>query len=227
MSPAGRLHVSVKICGLTHPDDVRAAVAAGADRLGFVVAYPQPVPWQLDVARARELMALADGCARVAVVGGDAQPIIRIVGDTGVELAQLHGDEPPQVVEAVAGTGVRVVKALRTEVGRPVGDPEDWIAAARTFIDAGAAEILLDSRSADRPAGTGEVFNWDVARAVVDALDVPVVLAGGLTPRNVAEAIATVRPAGVDVISGVSARGDRKHAGLMRAFVAAARDCPA
>jgi phosphoribosylanthranilate isomerase len=126
------------------------------------------------------------------------------------------------VVEAVARTGVRVVKALRAEVGRPIGAPEEWVALARTFIDAGASEILLDSRSAERPAGTGEVFNWDVACVVVDALDVPVILAGGLHPGNVAEAIVTVRPAGVDVISGVAGVADRKDPALIRAFVHAA-----
>jgi phosphoribosylanthranilate isomerase len=215
--------VSVKICGLTHPDDVRAAVDAGADRLGFVIDYPLAVPWQLDVPRALALMELSGECERVAVVGGDADAIIRIVGETGVDLAQLHGDEPPAVVAAVARTGVRVVKALRAEVGRPVGEPGDWVALARTFVDAGAAEILLDSRSADRPAGTGEVFNWDVARAVAETLEVPVILAGGLHPGNVAEALATARPAGVDVISGVAGVADRKDPVLLRAFVDAVR----
>lgn len=109
------------------------------------------------------------------------------------------------------------------QVGRPIGEPEDWVALARTFIDAGAAEILLDSRSADRPAGTGEAFNWDVARAVAETLDVPVILAGGLHPGNVAEAIATVRPAGVDVISGVAGVADRKDPALIRGFVNAVR----
>lgn len=215
--------VSVKICGLTHPDDVRAAVDAGADRLGFVIGYPLPVPWQLDIPRALALMELGGECERVAVVGGDAEAINRIVGETGVELAQLHGDEPPAVVAAVARTGVRVVKALRAGVGRPVGEAGEWVSLARTFIDAGASEILLDSRSADRPAGTGEVFNWDVARAVADALEVPVILAGGLHPGNVAEALATVRPAGVDVISGVAGLADRKDPVLIEAFVNAVR----
>ncbi len=159
----------------------------------------------------------------MAVVGGSAESILRIVGEAGVDVAQLHGDEPPAVVEAVARSGVRVIKALRADVGRPNGPAADWVATARTFVDAGAAEILLDSRSADRPAGTGEVFNWDVARVVAETIDVPVVLAGGLHPGNVAEAIATVRPAGVDVISGVASDGDRKDAELMRAFVAAVR----
>jgi len=213
----------VKICGLTHPDDVVAARDAGAERLGFVVGYPQPVPWNLDIPRARELMALGGAAERVAVVGGDAESIIRIVSETGVGLVQLHADEPPAVVEAVAATGVHVLKALSAEAGKAAGAAEDWVALARRFVDAGVAEILLDSRSADRPAGTGQVFNWGIARAVVDAVDVPVILAGGLDPANVADAIAAVRPTGVDVISGVSGVEDRKDPALIRAFVAAVR----
>jgi phosphoribosylanthranilate isomerase len=213
----------VKICGLTHADDVAAAVEAGADRLGFVIDYPLTVPWNLGIARARELMTFAAGRACVAVVGGAAEPIARIVNETGVDLVQLHGDESPAVVAAVARTGARVVKALRAEVGQPMGEAARWIALARSFIDAGAAEILLDSRSADRPAGTGAVFNWDIAREAVRALPVPVILAGGLFPGNVAQAIATVHPAGVDVISGVAGIGDRKDAQQIRAFVDAVR----
>ncbi|MDR1999362.1 MAG: hypothetical protein LBQ06_05405, partial [Frankiaceae bacterium] len=172
----------VKICGLTHPDDVGAAIEAGAERLGFVIDYPLPVPWNLSIARAGELMALAAGPERVAVVGGDAEPIIRIIGETGAEVVQLHGDEPPAVVEAVARTGVRVIKALRAEAGRSAGDAADWICLARSFLDAGAREILLDSRTADRPAGTGAAFDWTIARAVAAALPAPVILDGGLDP---------------------------------------------
>jgi len=212
----------VKVCGLTHPDDVAAAVTAGADRLGFVIEYPTPVPWNLDTAEATRLMAGAAARVRVAVVSGERDHLIRIARETGPDMIQLHADETPDVVEAVARTGVPVLKALRADVGRPAGPPEEWIALARTFVDAGAAEILLDSRSADRPAGTGVTFNWEIARAVVDALDVPVVLAGGLTPHNVADAVGQVGPAGVDVISGVETAGHRKDSELMRRFVRAA-----
>lgn len=134
-------------------------------------------------------------------------------------MVQLHLDEPPEVVARVAATGVHVIKALRAEAGYPAGSADVWIATARYFVDAGAGEILLDSSSGERPAGTGRRFDWEVARQVVEALDVPVVLAGGLDPDNVTEALTTVRPAGVDVISGVSAAGARKDPARMRAFV--------
>ncbi len=214
----------VKICGITHPDDADAAVQAGADRLGFVVEYPLPVPWNLSIDTAASLMArVPDDVATVAVVGGNADTLLEIIRRTGPTLIQLHADEPPDVVEAVAATGIPVLKALRAHTGEPIGRASTWIATARRFVDAGASEILLDSHSAERPAGTGHAFDWEIAAAVVDAIDVPVVLAGGLTPETVARAVTAVRPACVDVITGVTQTGDRKDPGLMAAFVAGVR----
>lgn len=213
----------VKICGITHPDDVDAAVRAGADRLGFVAEYPLPVPWNLSIDDAAALMArVPDHVATVAVAGGNADTLLEIIRRTRPTMIQLHADEPPDVVEAVAASGTPVIKALRAHTGEPIGAASTWIATARRFVDAGASEILLDSHSAERPAGTGHAFDWEIAAAVVDAIDVPVVLAGGLTPPNVAQAIASVRPGCVDVITGVSADGDRKSPELMEAFIVAA-----
>ncbi len=215
----------VKICGITHADDAAAAVRAGADRLGFVVEYPLPVPWNLSIDTAAELMAgVPDHVATVAVVGGNTDTLLEIARRTRPTMMQLHADEPPDVVEAIAAAGMPVLKALRAHTGEPIGVAADWIATARRYTDAGATEILLDSHSAERPAGTGHAFDWKIAAAVVGAIAAPVVLAGGLTPENVAQAIAAVRPACVDVITGVSANGDRKSPELMEAFVRRVRD---
>lgn len=214
----------VKVCGLTHAEDVDAAVRAGADRLGFVVEYPLPVPWNLSMDAARELMArVPDHVATVAVAGGNADTLIEILRRTQPTMIQLHADEPPDVVEAVAATGTPVLKALRANTGEPIGSADRWITAAERFVAAGASEILLDSHSAERPAGTGHAFDWKIAAAVVAAIDVPVVLAGGLTPDNVADAVRTVNPGCVDVITGVSTDGDRKDFALMQAFAQAAK----
>ncbi len=213
----------VKICGITHADDADGAVRAGADRLGFVVEYPMPVPWNLSIDAAAALMArVPDHVATVAVVGGNADTLLEIIRRTSPTMMQLHADEPPDVVEAIAATGMPVIKALRARTGEPIGAASDWIRTAQRFVDAGAAEILLDSHSAERPAGTGHAFDWKIAAAVVEAIDVPVVLAGGLTPENVATAIGTVDPACVDVITGVARDGNRKDEALMSAFAVAA-----
>ncbi len=214
----------VKICGITHDDEVDMCAAAGADRLGFVVDYPEDVPWNLTRHEAARLMRrVPPGIARVAVVGGGAESILGILAATEPDMVQLHGDEDAETVARVAAAGVAVIKALRAHAGRPIGDAADWLAAARAFAAAGASELLLDSRTADRPAGTGARFDASIAAEVVRAIATPVILAGGLTPHNVAEAIANVRPAGVDVISGVEGPGHRKDPERVGAFVAAAR----
>jgi len=215
----------VKICGMTRPEDVAAAVAAGADRLGFVVEYPQDNPWNLTRERARDVMdAVPQRVLRVAVVGGGADAILEIVGNLAPDMVQIHDDGPAAVVAAVAAAGVPVVKALRIDVDAPDPDPAHWIALGRAYAAAGAAELLVDSKSSARPAGTGVAVDRAFVRRVADGVPVPVVLAGGLTPANVATAVREVRPAVVDVISGVEGPGHTKDPALMAAFVSAARD---
>lgn len=214
----------VKLCGMTGAEEVAHAVTAGADRLGFVVEYPQANPWNLSRGQARMLMApVPTHVARVVVVGGDADTILGIVADLVPDMVQIHDDGPAEVVAAVAASGVPVVKALRIDVDAADPDPEEWIARGRAFVAAGARELLVDSKSATRPAGTGVAVDRGFVRRVVAGVGVPVVLAGGLDPQNVAATIWAVGPAVVDVISGVEGAGHVKDPALVTAFVAAVR----
>jgi phosphoribosylanthranilate isomerase len=219
----------VKICGITSEEDAALCAEAGADALGFVVEYPLPVPWILDRARAAELMrTVPPFVTRVAVVGGDADTILAIAEATAADVVQLHLDEDDATVTAVrdglAGTGTRIVKALRIDAERAATAAAGWTALARGFLDAGADAILLDSKTSSRPAGTGKTVDWSLAQEVTAALAAPVILAGGLTPENVVSAIEAVGPYGVDVISSVEDASNRKSPERVRAFVAAARD---
>lgn len=220
----------VKLCGLTSEDDVALCAGAGADALGFVVEYPLPVPWTLDRRRAAELMrGVPPFATRVAVVGGDAATILAIAEATEPDALQLHLDEDEATVtavrEGVAGTGTRIVKAIRIRAGETPPAAE-VLATARRFVDAGADAILLDSKTSGRAAGTGIPVDWALARDVAAALEAPLVLAGGLSPENVGDAIATVRPHAVDVISAVEDDANRKVPERVRAFVAAVRVGP-
>ena len=215
----------VKLCGLTSEADVALCAGAGADALGFVVEYPLPVPWTLDRRRAAELMRGAPPFAtRVAVVGGDAATILAIAEATMPDVLQLHLDEDEATVTAVKERlpGTQVVKAIRIRAGETPPAAE-VTAAARRFVAAGADAILLDSKTEGRAAGTGIPVDWALARDVAAALGAPLVLAGGLTPENVGEAIRTVRPHAVDVISSVEDGEHRKVPARVAAFVAAAR----
>jgi phosphoribosylanthranilate isomerase len=219
----------VKICGITSVEDVELCLEAGADALGFVVGYPEPVPWNLSVQRARELAArVPPFTATVAVVGGDARSILAIVEQVAPTVVQLHRDEDRATVAAVcdalAGTGVKIVKAVSIAIDcGTVAPAEHWLSLAREFLAAGADAILLDSKTTMRPAGTGRTFDWQIARTLVAALTEPVLLAGGLTPENVAAAVEDVRPYAVDVITGVEDEQHRKVRDRVKAFVTAAR----
>lgn len=219
--------IRVKICGITHADDAALCVEAGADALGFVVEYPKPTPWTLTRQQAAELMRpVAPFVTRVAVVGGDAAAILSIAEACAPDALQLHGDESEAVVaelaRALAGSSVRLVKALRVDAAR--AEPASyWVDQAHRFVDAGAHALLVDSVTAARPAGTGQAVDRSLARAVVAAAGVPCVLAGGLGPDNVGGAVAEVAPYAVDVISAVEDADHRKVPQRVAAFVAAAR----
>jgi len=221
----------VKICGNTHPEDVAICVEEGADAIGVVVEYPVPVPWSVSRGRAAALIReIPPLVTSVAVVGGDVDLILRIAEATRPGALQLHGDEPAEVVATVrdrlAGTGIHLIKAV--SVGPETrDDAQTWLARAERFTAAGADAILLDARPSDRAGGgSGIRIDWSLARSVATGCSRPVVLAGGLTPENVATAIHTVTPYAVDVISSVENAAHRKTRERVRAFVRAARGCP-
>lgn len=221
--------VRVKICGITHPDDAALAVEEGADALGFVVEYPDANPWILSRQRAAELMrAVPPFVTRVAIVGGDARTILELVEATEPQALQLHRDEPEDCVTELAtrlaGTGIRLIKALRIDASVPGPPAEALAATARRFVDAGADAVLVDSVIPGRPAGTGKAVDWNLARTVVETGVAPCILAGGLDPGNVGRAVAAVRPYAVDVITSVEDAAHRKVREKVRAFIQAAKN---
>ncbi|MFT3913960.1 MAG: phosphoribosylanthranilate isomerase [Anaeromyxobacteraceae bacterium] len=201
----------VKICGVRRPEDVRAAVEAGADAIGFNL-WPGSKRYVAAAEVAGLVKLLPSRVAAVAVtVGFSRAELVEAVRVSGVQAVQLHGDEP---LELARGLGVPVVKALRVS---SEGDVE----AGAAWLAAGAVAVLLDAPSAGF-GGAGVVFDWDLARRAV-AKGMKIVLAGGLREENVGEAVRVVRPWAVDVASGVESAPGVKDEGKMRAFVAGAR----
>ena len=194
----------VKICGTTSEEDALLAVAMGADAVGFVFA---PSPRQVGVATAADIVKrLPREVLTVGVFRDDSpERVVDLVTRTGLSAAQLHGRETPEEVAFVRTRVPIVIKAFAA------GDP--GVQRAREY---GANVVLID---APRP-GSGQVFDWSMAEAPDG---IPMMLAGGLTPDNVAEAIARVHPWGVDVASGVEASPGRKDPVKLRAFVVAAK----
>ena len=204
----------VKVCGITSTADAALAVDAGADAVGFVFWFMSPR--RVDAARAAEISReLPESVLRVGVfVDHPPAEMGRIADAAGLDLLQLHGDEPP---EALAGLPRPVLKAVRVGKG--------FAAEEALRYSPHAAGLVVDTRlpgETQMPGGTGVPFDWSLVRGLAERVPF-LMLAGGLGPWNVAEAIRVVRPHAVDVSSGVESLPGRKDPAKVRAFVDAAR----
>lgn len=203
------MDLKIKICGITNVEDAQVAVEAGADALGFM--FYEASPRFITPEKAAEIVrALPSWISKVGVfVNPPADLVMSALGGCALNLLQFHGEESP---EFCASFGVTTMKAFRVRDAASLAPMKNY----RTDI------FLLDSHVDGQPGGTGEKFDWSLA---VDAKKFgrPIYLAGGLTPRNVAEAVHEVRPYGVDVSSGVeSSPGKKNHAKIWQ-FIEAAR----
>lgn len=222
--------VRVKLCGMMSEADVAMAEEAGADAVGFVTEYPVPVPWNLTREEAARLVRAASPfVTTVAVVGGTVDEILDIARKVMPNVLQLHGDESLAeilaIIDGLADTGIRVIKALRIDVdtGQARFEKTDPVRAAQVLEGSGIAALIVDSKTASMPAGTGVALDQGVAASVSEAVKIPLILAGGLTAGNVADAVLKVRPYAVDVITGVEREPGVKDKKKMEEFVKAAK----
>jgi phosphoribosylanthranilate isomerase len=203
------MSVKVKICGITNVADGQIAAEAGADMIGLM--FYERSPRHISLAAAAEIArALPPFVVKVGVfVNPPADLVLRAIGECGVSLLQFHGEETPKFCTQF---GTMSMKAFR------VRDAASLAALPEYQTDA----WLLDAYSPDAYGGTGAKFNWDLA---IEAKKQgrPIFLAGGLTPENVAEAVRTVQPFGVDVSSGVEFAPGKKDQAKVRAFIQAAK----
>ncbi|HEY1519727.1 MAG TPA: phosphoribosylanthranilate isomerase [Solirubrobacteraceae bacterium] len=202
----------IKFCGITTLDDAERAISAGAWAIGLIFWPRSPRRCRRD--RAAEIAAAAKRRAEVAgvFVNATLDHVAQTADGVGLTMLQFHGDEgPAYCAEAARRTGCQVIKAARVR-GR---------ADVQALNPFHTDFHLLDSYAAGVPGGTGETFSWEIART--HRGPVPVILSGGLTPDNVADAIAAVGPYAVDVASGVELSPGRKDPEKLSAFAAAVR----
>jgi len=202
--------VLVKVCGITNTTDARAAAESGADAVGLVFA---PSPRRVGVEEARVISAaLPDGVLKVGVfVNAAPEEVLRIAREVGLDYAQLHGDEGPEVVAAVRDGGLPVIKALRVRDADSLEDLERYEADL----------YLLDAYSASARGGTGERFDWSLAKTLVGRGNI--VVSGGLGPENVGEAVVAFEPYGVDASSSLEDEPGKKNGERVRRFIGAAK----
>jgi phosphoribosylanthranilate isomerase len=210
----------IKICGITNAADAEAAVAAGADAIGLNF-YSQSSRYIERAAAHAVVDAVGSRACKVGVfVNAPVEEVIALYDELRLDLAQLHGEERPDVLRKLAPRPV--MKAFR--IG-PYGlmPLRAWLEDC-TSISLFPQSVLIDGFHPAKFGGTGVVADWSKAAAYARTPSVPqLVLAGGLTPENVAEAIRAVRPAAVDTAGGVEASPGVKDAAKMQAFTAAAR----
>jgi phosphoribosylanthranilate isomerase len=205
----GLRRTRIKICGITCIEDAEAATVAGADAIGFVFHPGSPRAVSAEVART--ICAALPTFVTTVGLFVDAEPsaVRAILAAVPLDLLQFHGSETPEYCAQFARP---YLKALRMR------DDIDVMATAQQFQN--ARGLLLDTYRADVAGGTGETFEW---QRVPDLLRNKIVLAGGLTPHNVASAIAQIQPYAVDVSGGVESAPGRKDVHKIEAFIAAVR----
>jgi phosphoribosylanthranilate isomerase len=201
------MRTRVKICGITRPEDGLAAANLGADAIGLV--FYEPSPRNVSVEQARAILRKLPPF--VTVVGLFVNPMTEKVWDVldrvPLDVLQFHGDEKPETCERF---DMPYIKALRVRAG------DDLSVAIKSYST--AQGILLDTHVEGLAGGSGQTFDWGL---VPDDIDKPVILAGGLTPDNVAQAVRQVQPYAVDVSGGVEADKGIKDAAKIEAFVQA------
>jgi len=200
----------VKICGVTDGADRDAVVAAGADAVGIIHGVPVDTPREVDEETAETL-------------AGGVPPFVTsvlVTMPTTVQEAVRRTDRiEPDAVQVHDGLSPAELGALDSRITQDIVAVVEGDAPAIEDYASHADALLVDSVDADGGGGTGETHDWECTRDLVDSLDVPVVLAGGLTPENVAEAVETVEPFAVDVASGVESAGGKKDHDAVERFV--------
>lgn len=204
----------VKICGLTTPRDAAAAIEFGADALGFNF-FPGSKRYLPMEAAGEWIAALPGNIEKVAILVNPSWDEAKAAAAAaGITALQLHGAETPDFCRRLREARIRFEKALPVTGPDPLANTPDFFTPT----------VLLDSGGAGEFGGSGRTFPWEIARDFVLAHShLRVILAGGLTPGNVADAVGMVRPFGVDVTSGVESSPGRKDHSRMRDFIAAAR----
>ncbi len=216
--------VQVKVCGITNLDDALAAAEAGADMLGLV--FFARSPRYIEPERAGEIVAVlrqrGHALRFVGVfVNESLERVHKIATTAQLDVAQLHGDEPPEMIRALCTLlpqSLQVIKALRP---RDPAEAGTWVARYRAAVDGCTPAFIVDAFDAQRFGGTGARADWGLAASI--AREFPILLAGGLDPDNVVEAIHAVHPWGVDVSSGVERAPGIKDHDRVRQFIRQAK----
>jgi phosphoribosylanthranilate isomerase len=208
--------IRVKICGIRRLDDALAAAEYGADELGFLVGQKHTSPDFLEPADAAAIVRALPPSVSTVLVTHLAEPddIVALAAEIGVTTIQLHGDTSPDQAATIKERvpHIKIYKAIHVIDAQSINTARQYTLADALVLD------TLDI-STDRVGGTGRTHDWAISRQIVEQLSIPVILAGGLTPDNVATAVRHVRPYGVDVNSGTKGSDGYKDNAKLKRFI--------
>ncbi|MEM3642044.1 MAG: phosphoribosylanthranilate isomerase [Candidatus Bathyarchaeia archaeon] len=211
--------VKVKICGITSKKDLKMVCDMGADAVGFIVGVPSS-PRNLTMKAAKRLIRRVPIFVKsvLVVVSQDADEILRLYKDLKPDIIQIHGKKPPEIsVLRENLPDALLVRAVTVKSG----DALQTAVEEADFFDA----VLVDSHSAGKHGGTGVTHDWNISRHIREAIHPkPLILAGGLNPKNVKEAIQTVKPYAVDVSTSVESKPGVKDPEKVAAFIRNAKE---
>lgn len=216
----------VKICGLRSPEDIELAERAGADAVGFITEVPVESPRKLDSDTAAALVAKVPGCldSVMVIMPENAGKALDLIEKVRPDIVQIHsGLSLPELETVRENTDIPIIKALSVPVGLGASKFRDLaerlLEEVRELEESGYVDsVLLDTGKAGKTGGTGSVHDWELSRQIAEESLLPLILAGGLKPENVREAVRTVSPYAVDTASGVET-GRQKDALKIRSFI--------
>ena len=218
----------VKICGMKSIQDIELAISCGADAVGFITDVPVETPRKIDLNTAAELISkvpiFVDSV--LVIMPNDAKHALEMIEVAKPDVVQIHNDlgvDELEIIRNNTATGIVKTISIPTNIKNSADTIDAVVKQVNDLTDRGLVDgILLDSSAAGKVGGTGAVHDWSVSRAVVEAVDVPVILAGGLNPDNVGDAAKSVLPYAVDTASGIETDGMKDEKKICR-FIREAR----
>ncbi len=216
--------VKVKICGITNAEDAVLAVESGADMIGFIIEVPVDTPRKISLKKAIEISKDVESMVAV-LMPKSASEVLRVARELRPYAIQLHGYEPNSFVREVKSSipkETKIIKTVHIDLEGNVkcpGDASSYLGNLEKIADF----VLLDTVTFIE-GGTGMTHDWMVSRKIKDKIGLPIILAGGLTPENVSQAVKVVKPYAVDVASGVEICPGKKDPSKVKSFIKSARE---
>jgi phosphoribosylanthranilate isomerase len=215
----------VKVCGIMDQQNAEVCIEAGVDAVGLIVEYPLSVPWNIKSSEARQLVnGLPPFVSTFVVTGGSADHILAVAREVQPDIIQVHFQETWTEVRTVTQQlrryGIKSIKALSIDhKGQCAFEIPDPIKAAQALAETGIAALLIDSFRQSLPGGTGVTVDGSIFHTIQQSVNIPVILAGGLTPDNVGPLIEKHQPYAVDVLTGVEIKPGQKDRKRLRRFM--------